>query len=84
MRAVNRAAALGRKIWGLLAMDENVWQTPEDGLVTGSRLRMWWLVHFFGYRVVGQKLAPRVTFYGAMQMTPRWILSAPAALEDGF
>jgi hypothetical protein len=63
-----------------MKMDENVWQTPENGLVTASRLRMWWLVRFHGYRVTGQKLAPRVTFYGAVQMTTRWILSAPAVL----
>jgi hypothetical protein len=65
-------------------MNDQVWNTPEDGVVTASRLRAWWLVRFFGYRVVGQKLAPRVTFYGALQMTPRWILSAPATLPNRF
>ena len=61
-------------------MDEHVWTTPENGVVTTSRVRMWWLVRFHGYRVTGQRLAPRVTFYGAVQMMPRWVLSAPATL----
>ena len=67
---------------GMLVMDENVWNVPKDGIETGSRLRVWWLVRFCGYRVVSQKLAPRVTFYGAMHMMPRWVLTAAATASD--
>ena len=63
-------------------MTENIWRMSDDGVLTASRLRAWWLVRFHGYRVVSERLAPRVTFCGAVEMAPHWILSAPALLQD--
>jgi len=59
-------------------MQENIWLASSERVLTSSRMWAWWLTHVHGYQVVTQKLAPKVTFYGGLEMAPYWILSAPA------
>ena len=46
-----------------------------DGTVeTSSRMRMWWLNTFHGYRVLEEKLTPRKGSFGRISYQRIWIL----------
>jgi hypothetical protein len=65
-------------------MDDEVWVSTKERVATTSRLRRWWLVRVRKYNVIGLELTPRATFYGSLQMMPRWILSAPDLAQRHF
>lgn len=50
-------------------------------VMTSSRIRVWWPVRFFDYRIKTRLLHPRSSLFGSTRFTPRWGLSAPSQAQ---
>jgi len=54
----------------------------RDVLRTASRLKVWWLVQFRGYRVVTAALEPRPCFLGGIRYDGQWWLAPRLVAHD--
>jgi len=51
---------------------------PKSNEYTTSRMKMWFLVKFQGYKVVEQREVPKATSHGRVIYECRWYLRQPS------
>lgn len=51
-----------------------VLESGFEGVTTASRVRVWWLTNFRGYRVARTTMAPRSDMFGKIRYLQTWWL----------